>query len=274
VFERTPAAISPTAHYTGEVWRRNGLSHPALVTLEGRVLHAAMRPVLAFSSALGGPTMEPFLLARHRLIDSFLDEAIEAGEIGQVIEIAAGMSPRGLRMTERHPDLIYIEADLPAMAARKRDALAHAGASHRVADLDALAEDGPDSLAQLAAGLDADLGTAVVTEGLINYFPRAAVDGIWARIATALRRFPAALYVSDLHLESENSEPVARAWMAALGAFVRGRVYMPYHDEADALGALRTAGFERAELHRGGEAGTGRGADRVRVIEARTGQTG
>ncbi len=30
-------AISPTAHYTGYVWARNGLSHPELETLEGRV---------------------------------------------------------------------------------------------------------------------------------------------------------------------------------------------------------------------------------------------
>jgi O-methyltransferase involved in polyketide biosynthesis len=270
VFERTSAAISPTAHYTGEVWRRNGLSHPALVTVEGRVLHAAMRPVLAFSAALGGPTMEPFLLARHRLIDGFLDEAIDAGEVGQVIEIAAGMSPRGLRMTERHPGLVYIEADLPAMAARKREALARAGARHRVADLDALADEGPDSLAELAGGLDAGLGTAVVTEGLVNYFPREAVDGIWARIAAALRRFPSGIYLSDLHLEAENSDRVARAWLAALGAFVRGRVHMPYRDEADALTALKAAGFEHAELHRGGEAGTGTSADRVRVIRART----
>ena len=34
----TPATISPTAHYTGFVWARHGLSHPALVTAEGRAL--------------------------------------------------------------------------------------------------------------------------------------------------------------------------------------------------------------------------------------------
>ncbi len=30
--------ISPTAHYTGYVWARNGLSHPEFETIEGRVL--------------------------------------------------------------------------------------------------------------------------------------------------------------------------------------------------------------------------------------------
>ncbi len=36
--ERSSDAISPTAHYTGQVWARNGLSHPRLGTREGRVL--------------------------------------------------------------------------------------------------------------------------------------------------------------------------------------------------------------------------------------------
>jgi hypothetical protein len=35
--------ISPTAHYTGEVWRRAGLSHPWLGTREGRVMVDALR---------------------------------------------------------------------------------------------------------------------------------------------------------------------------------------------------------------------------------------
>ena len=272
--DRNSAAISPTAHYTGEVWRRNGLSHPALETIEGRVLHGAAQPLLIASRILGGPTLEDFLLARHKLIDRLLDDAIDSGQVGQVIEIAAGMSPRGLRMTERHPGLLYIEADLPGMAARKRDALAKAGAPHRVADLDALADAGPQSLAALADGLDASIGTAIVTEGLINYFPREAVDGIWRRIAGALSRFPAGLYVSDLHLGSENDDRPSRAFLAMLSAFVRGRVHMPYEDEQEAVAALRSAGFRDAELHRGTEAHQGRGSHRVRVVEARTAKPG
>src|SRR5680860_1088598 len=127
--ERRSDAISPTAHYTGEVWRRAGLSDPALATREGRLLYGSLRPTMALSAALGGDTLEAFLLARHRLIDRLLGEAIAAGRVGQVIEIAAGMSPRGLRFSRLHPDLTYVEADLPAMAARKRAALAGRSAS-------------------------------------------------------------------------------------------------------------------------------------------------
>src|SRR4051794_2883428 len=115
-----PDAISPTAHYTGHVWVRNGLSHPELATLEGRVMFDAIEPAMIASRVVGGPTLERMLLARHRLIDDLLTRSIDDGRIGQVIEIACGMSPRGWRFAERYGDEIsYIEADLPDMAARK-----------------------------------------------------------------------------------------------------------------------------------------------------------
>jgi len=45
-----------------------------------------------------------------------------------VIEVAAGLSPRGWRFRRRYGDrLTYVEADLPAMAARKRGALERMG---------------------------------------------------------------------------------------------------------------------------------------------------
>ena len=53
-------SISPTAHYTGEVWARNGLSHPGLRTAQGRVLYASLQPVMAVSQQLFGVSLEPF----------------------------------------------------------------------------------------------------------------------------------------------------------------------------------------------------------------------
>src|SRR5689334_1298630 len=99
------ARISPTAHYTCEVWVRNGLSDPAFATREGSTLHKLLLPLNAGSRALGGPTIDGMLLARHRLIDHLLETEIEAGTVTQVIEVAAGLSPRGWRMSRRYPAL-------------------------------------------------------------------------------------------------------------------------------------------------------------------------
>lgn len=270
-------SISPTAHLTGYVWHRQGWSHPALTTATGRLLYHGIRPAMFASVALGGPSLEDLLVARHRAIDQRLAEAIEAGAIGQVIEVAAGLSPRGWDFSRRYgPRLRYVEADLPSMAAIKRRRLVDAGAlsaGHEIADLDALAERGPLSLATLAARLDPGVGTAIITEGLLNYFDEAAVRGIWRRFAAALDNFRAGLYLSDLHLRDENQGTATRRFVSLLSLFVRGRVHLHFDSAAQGVDALRDSGFRKAVLHRP-EAlvplrrpGSGGGAG-VRIIEA------
>ena len=271
------SAISPTAHYTGYVWARHGLGDADLATGPGRLLYAAGQGLLAPLDLLGGPTLEHFLLARHRIIDHLLDEAISSGEVGQVVELAAGLSPRGLELTRRHPGLTYVEVDLPDMAARKARVLLDNGADparHRATTADVLDDrafsavfSGPSSL------LSPSRGTAVVTEGLLNYFPREAVLGLWRRTARELRRFPQGRYYSDLHVVSRTGR-ADRLFIAGLGAFVRGQVHLHFADETEAESCLRAAGFGRARLLAPRElAGVlpdmeGAGADRVRVVEA------
>lgn len=252
-------AISPTAHYTGQVWAHHGLSHDALRTTEGLVMHAAARPVELVSGLLGGPSLDGLLLARHREIDARLEAAIAAGRVGQVLEIACGLSPRGLRFAGRVP---YVEADLPAMAERKRRALRRAGATHDVVDLDAFADDGPGSLAALAERLDPDLGLAVITEGLVNYFPRDMVLDLWRRIAALLGRFPDGAYLSDLFLRDAASGPIARVATIGLSVFVRGSVHLHFQDATEAEGALWACGFGTASVT------PAPGAPLVQVVEA------
>src|SRR6185436_20130763 len=169
-----PETISPTAHYTGYVWFAHGQSHEAFATSGGRLMYRALRaPNLLFHYA-GLPTLEGMLLARHRLIDLRLSQAIDAGEISQVVEVAAGLSPRGWRFRNRYGDRItYVEADLPGMLANKQSILAELGGEtphHRTMEVDALASSGPTSIDAICASLDPKRGTAILTEGLINYF--------------------------------------------------------------------------------------------------------
>jgi O-methyltransferase involved in polyketide biosynthesis len=248
--------ISPTAHYTGYVWARNGLSHPELETLEGRALFESLRLPMALNGAFGGGTLESYLLARHRAIDALLERAIEDGQITQVIEVACGLSPRGLRFTDRYGERItYVEADLPAMAERKRAALERAGSLsefHRVEEVDALKDEGPGSLLELASGLDQGRGLAIITEGLLGYLERSLVDGIWRRFAATLGAFPHGVYISDIHMgELQNVQ--VRVFRVMLSAFVRGRVYLHFGNEEEILAALHAAGFESAEVRRASE---------------------
>ena len=277
---RGPDAVSPTAHYTGHVWGRNGLSHPRLATFEGRLLFDALAPAMTVSRVLGGPTLEGLLLARHRIIDHLLGEAIDAGTVSQVIEIGCGMSPRGWRFSERYGErLTYLEADLPDMAARKRRALARIGSPgerHRVAEIDALADEGPRSLGDVVSALDRDRGLAIVTEGLVPYFAEDEVRGMWRRFARELNRFSAGLYLADARLGGSGYPVAERAFQAVLSTFVQRPVRAHFDGEAAAVEALNAAGFDDPRLHRSdrhpaaGDAGRDPAASRVHVIEAWT----
>jgi O-methyltransferase involved in polyketide biosynthesis len=230
------------------------------------------------SRALGGPTLEGLLLARHRIIDELLVDAIDAGRVSQVIEVGSGISPRGWRFAERYGDrLTYVEADLPDMAARKRRALEEIGTEtqrHRVAELDALRDSGPQSLASVASDLDRERGLAIVTEGLLPYFGEADVLGMWRRFARELARFSAGLYLSDLRVGGPGINATERAFQATLSAFVRRRVHTHFGSDAAAVDALRDAGFARATLHRAdrhpaaGDAARDPAAARLHIVEA------
>jgi O-methyltransferase involved in polyketide biosynthesis len=278
------ARISPTAHYTAFVWYRNGLSHPALATAQGRAMYRALAPLDRLSERRnGGLGLERFLLQRHRIIDHRLEVALSEGRVGQVLEIACGLSPRGLRVTARRPAVRYVEADLPAMARNKAALLSEHGLwgrDHRVVSVDALSDEGPDALAAVAAReLVPGVAAAVITEGLVNYFDAPTVDAMWARIARVLRAQGGGVYLSDIHLTAHAPQgALARTFRAGLGLFARGRTHYGHRDEDDAGSALRQAGFDDVRFHRPREYAASLGVpqttipDVQRVVEAWVGE--
>jgi O-methyltransferase involved in polyketide biosynthesis len=275
-----PEMISPTAHYTGYVWFKHGQSHEAFATRTGRWMYQALRGPNLLAQRIHQPTLEGMLLARHRVIDLRLSQAIDAGEIDQIVEVAAGLSPRGWRFRTRYGDRItYVEADLPGMLENKRRILAELGGEtphHRTVSVDALAESGPTSIGAICASLDPGRGTAIITEGLINYFDTPTMLGMWRRFAEALRRFPRGLYLSDLILKDGNRGPFVVGFQWLLSAFVRGRVHMHFGSPEQAEAALAGVGFtgvlldprELAFELPGLEL---EGAGRVRIVEALAG---
>ncbi len=276
------ARISPTAHYTGYVWCRHGLAPAEWATREGRAMVAFMKvPMMVASLTNHGMTLEKMLLQRHRIIDWVLERAVASREVGQIVEVAAGHSGRGLRFARRYPELVYVEGDLPAVVARKRAMLERVGwkpsAHHDVIELDALADRGPQSLFDaVGPRLDRARGTAIVTEGLIGYFARPDLDGMWRRFARFLGGYPAGLYASDCGVASDHRRSPARhAFRRFLGVVARGTVHIHFADEAALRDALAAAGLGRAEVHRpsalAAQLQLPTGDDVVRVLEARPG---
>src|SRR5262249_2335806 len=113
-------------------------------------------------------------------------------------------------------------------------------------------------------------GLAIITEGLLGYLPRDAVEGIWRRFADALSGFALGRYISDLHLARVQTAQV-RAFRVVLSAFVRGRVHLHFEDAEQAIRALKDAGFASAELHQAASLAPeirGRGSELAHIIEA------
>lgn len=272
------ARVSPTAYATGYFWFRHGMSHPAFATPQGKKLDRAFRLLTAVTKRLSGFSLDALMLARHKGIDAQLAKAIESGKVGQVIEIAAGLSPRGWSFMQRYGDrLRYIETDLPAMAACKREVLEQTGSlsdRHQLIELDALATDGPASLAEVAKRLDPTVGTAIITEGLMNYLDPASARAVWQRIAETLAGFPQGVYFSDAYFNERVQHPAVIAFGALLSVFVKRRMHVHFKSPDDLVNTMKTAGFKRVRAVKTDAIAATRdyagqrGGDSVRVLEA------
>jgi O-methyltransferase involved in polyketide biosynthesis len=244
--------ISPTAHYTAAVWARHGLDHPAVTAAVRPRLFRWTTPVIAgLARVTGSPTIEQVLLQRHHGLDTLLRRAIADG-FTQVLEVPGGLSSRGPRFLSTHPELRYVEGDLPAMAARKRSALLAGGFSHpghAVVDIDLLAESGPTSLGGvLASHLDPTQPTVVIMEGLLNYFDEATVAALWGRIVRTLGPLPRLRYLADMRVRVPRQGVAERVFLAGLSTLARGTVAAHFEGEAGAAAALSAAGFEDARV--------------------------
>lgn len=196
--------ISFTAHYTGFVWHYYGLSRPEFATQQGHLYFQLLRPIEFVARHIIGSDIRTTLLQRHALIDHLLEAQLAQYPDTQVIELACGLSPRGFRMTEKYPQLHYIEADLPGMAARKKSLLAQLPAHkhHRVVVCNILEMNTPESIESVVLKeCDSSKPVVIITEGLVNYFDLATISSVWKRMNNLLKSFPNSAYISDVYPE-------------------------------------------------------------------------
>lgn len=248
------AGISFTALYTGAVWHRHGLSDEALATDQGRSLYHLMTPFEAASKAVVGANLRTFLLQRHLIIDDLAEQAIHRG-VTQIMEIACGMSARGIRLRQQFPQIHMAEADLPAMATRKASRLlvsGNLGPSHQMMPTDILARSGDHSLETIMARtFDNQKPVVVITEGLTSYFPLPVISGFWQRLATLMQQRPGSVYLSESYLMP--TQPLLRGTLKSLGsllgAITRSDVSFHFRDDQQAAEHFSSCGFPSVAAH-------------------------
>lgn len=277
------SGISFTALYTGAVWQRHGLSEEGLIPASGQALYSLLTPFEGISRVIAGGSVRTFLLQRHLIIDQLIAEAVEQDGIGQVLEIACGLSPRGIRLRRQFPHLKIVEADLPAMATRKAAFLAtrgFLGEHHQVRPLDIFADSGPLSLETVIdEQFDADRPLLVVTEGLTSYFALDTISQFWRRLAGVLSQRPGSSYISETYLKPANGiiGSGLNVLRQALGTMTHAQVSFHFSNGDDAARHLENMGFAKVDAvnpeHYYGQLPIpeSRGNPLVRILNARMG---
>lgn len=101
------------------------------------------------------------------------DKVIKEQGITQILEVAAGLSPRGLSMTG-NPKVVYIATDLPKMLYEEKEIaqtiLAQSNESRVNLHFQAANALDMTSLSKAAAFFKKDIPVAIITEGLLPYF--------------------------------------------------------------------------------------------------------
>ena len=142
----------------------------------------------------------PHFEARHKL----LNKLIRQTGINQVIEIAAGLSTRGLELSA-DPEIDYVEVDLPAMMADKRkiiDSLEkkkviEARSNLRMQDGNAL---DLGDLERAAAGFDPGRPIVVANEGLLRYLSFPEKEQYVRNVQSLLSKFGGVWITADISL--------------------------------------------------------------------------
>lgn len=123
-------------------------------------------------------------------------------DVLQVIEFAAGISPRGYQWSQMNPGTIYIESDLPQLMIHKAKLIRNArlaqerGSSgiHHCCAADVL---DLQSLLSAVDILDTPNPFSLLTEGLLLYFGKDEMTRFLQNMKTVLTKFPNAVWITD-----------------------------------------------------------------------------
>jgi len=203
----------------------------------------------------------PILEARYKSIAARL----RASGMDQILELASGLSLRGLAMTEAHPGLTYVETDLEALTNEKRALVTRLRHEHHLPDR-------PSYLLRTANALE--LGQlweatetchrarplAVVTEGLLQYLSPAELEGVAANIRSLLAAFgPDGLWITPDFSFQDEIAPLSerqRRFRAVVTEATDRQMYdSAFADRAAFEAFLSRSGFEAQTLRQLDEAG-------------------
>lgn len=239
--------ISFTAHYTGYIWYKMGISHPAFATSKGKALAVLVDPVERLAERFVGGSMRTTLKTRHTLLDDHLTQLIQQYPDLQVLEIAAGLSPRGWWFRSHYPMIDYRELDLPNMAETKQMALMQiSNAQPEVLSADLFSAD----FQKAFAVFDPKRPLVVISEGLINYFDKTLLKQLIQSIAQYGAGFAALHYLTDLYPEPVQNKLANVIWSSSKLLKLMSRSAFSFHfiHPTEVIDFFKASGFNTVQV--------------------------
>jgi O-methyltransferase involved in polyketide biosynthesis len=178
--------ISPTARYVAHIRTFTDIPYAKEIAEESQSERDFQ--ALAGESAKSGIQFIPIIEARYKATDQIIAQR----HITQVLEIATGLSPRGLAMTE-NPDVVYLATDLPqileqiktlAQAILAKSNIQRPNLYFRV--VNALDR---EELLHAVSLFQPGRPIAIITEGLLPYLTQAEKETLAANIHDLLKQY-------------------------------------------------------------------------------------
>ncbi len=240
--------IAPTAHFTAQAWVQAGYDQAQYFdTLEGRIMYNTVKRLTPLAYGLGPSARYhlDYLWVRHAAYEARLREL----KPDVIVEIGAGLSPRGLSFTQKNPNLVYIEGDLPHMVEAKRKALRNVTlpSNYHLGTVDLL---GSGFLKSLPPVLKRGQKIVVITEGVTDYLNMDEKCHAWTNIASMLRTFGGGTYLLEIHARNlfSSYRMSARFFTAFLGTIVGANFEERLFDRIeDARKVILDSGFDSVE---------------------------
>ena len=254
----TGSDLTVTALYTNGAWTRQGFPGAELLCSdEADMVFGAVNGFLRLATiGRSLPDLAASVIQRHAMLDYLLAEELSGARAPQALEIAAGLSPRGVAFATDtgRDDLDYIEADLPEVIARKRELLSRTTAGQDAVFAPGLHFVSTDAeRCDLATLVEADRPLTIIAEGLCMYLDCSARRRLWSRVARVmeLAGTEGAAFLFDLvpPAEEPRAGVAGRLLEGLMKAATGGRSFERAGETRDEIiSDLKASGFSSVEL--------------------------
>lgn len=250
IMGKTRQKIPHSALYTSATWQWAGLPCADLLAPPGaKGVFRLVNGYLALYRVLNPQkvSLKHNLLHRHTLINALLQRS----SCRQVIEIAAGFSPRGC-MVSADPGWQYFEVDLPEVLALKRELLARSAAGRSILDRHNFTLlEGDITRLDFSGFAHQAAPSLIISEGIMMYFGRAAQLAIWRKIASFLQAQGGEYVFDYIPVDAEPPRSRLGQWLSdARYRLTNAPPAFAYDERSsqDVVADLQSVGFAQVEI--------------------------